>query len=113
VRGCAAADFNGRYCERDFLLLTRNADGYIGGRPLGYRGYEAFLFNRGVAHTINEIEKQAKADLPPGTLLTMGGPMQGQGYAAALAAAQAQRRTVAGVQPGRMSLPLPRRSVIG
>jgi len=79
VLGCASVDMNGRYCLQDFLLLTRGADGFTGGLPLGYRGYGAFLYNRGTVHTIDEKIRETRADLPPGTLLMMGDQTKGKG----------------------------------
>jgi hypothetical protein len=79
VLGCASVDLNGRYCLPDFLLLTRNGDGMIGGVPMGYRGYGAFLCNPGITQNIDWRARQAKADFPPGTIPVMGGQAPGAG----------------------------------
>lgn len=79
IVGVGRADFNGRFCTQDLLLITRNGDGFLGGMPLGYRGYGAFIYNRGTMHTIHALVKRAGADLVPGTLVAMGDQSPGKG----------------------------------
>lgn len=73
VMGATAVDLNGRYCLPDYLLLVRNADGMVGGLPMGYRGFGQFLANGAIVQTLDNRAKAAKADLPPGTQVIMGG----------------------------------------